>query len=208
MVTYSSEQRVELGAEMTKVVTTVRSRISDLRNRITNERALDKLMRFAGPLGWVSTFFTSTEDARNGALSALNTLQNGVNRLDSTSRMDVLEGRTEPRKWLAAMEELTRGVAAQARDLGDATTAAVLTAQYRDTERRFNEVLAKVTSTIEAIVDAAPAAAKKASDTIIAVSIGGGLLALAYILSPAISALRSGSKALSGTGSKRKKRRR
>jgi hypothetical protein len=133
----SASEVAELNAAMSSAISALRGTITKYKARIAGETALERLAMLFGPLGLAVQVFTSTDDAKRDLLGALNgTMTNIINRLDTSSRAEVLAGTLKPEKWVAAAKVVADGLTGIAKIYGDSTTLALLEATWVDFEKR------------------------------------------------------------------------
>lgn len=143
---YSPEQQLMLSTVMDQSITSIRGAISKLRNKITH--ASSAWLFLLGPISapFLSVQRYSTPDeTRRAVSSGLATIENIINtRIALTSRTAVLNGTLSPKKWMASMEELVKGVEAQAEYLQEGSLVNLVSSQWRETKAQMDRVWANI----------------------------------------------------------------
>lgn len=123
---------------MDNTIDVLRRSAASLKTRISMESSAEKLSALLGPLAWLTVnATTSSGDAKAAALSAMNTLNNIITRLATTSRDEVLAGTLPTEKWIASAEEVANGITAQAKIYNDEAIISVVTRQIEQAIKDF-----------------------------------------------------------------------
>lgn len=139
-----SDIQTELSDVMDRTVATMRQAVSDLRSRVQSDDNMDRLLALAGPTGWFASLFTSTSDARSAVLSSMATMDNIINRLDTSSRYEVLAGTEAPEKWLAGADPVVKGVNDIANIYTDNTTITLVAEAVAHAASDFEALVVKM----------------------------------------------------------------
>jgi len=197
---FTVAQQQELNSVMDSAVGAMNGAADSLRKRVALESAREVLLKLAGPAGWFTMAFTSTDDARAAALSGLKTIQNIIDRLNGPSRQAVLNGAEAPEKWLAASKTVLEGIQDQAKILGDSSLATFAGEQYAATKQAFADFLARAGQTLKETWDIAKYA--------LPIGIGVAAVAALFILPKVFALTPAGRIARAAVGGYSKKRRR
>jgi hypothetical protein len=193
---WTDMQKRELNYIMDNAVLSMRGAVSALENKIAQEARMDILLSLAG--AWLaSALFTSTDEARAGALSGLKTIKTIVARLDGPARQEVLAGTMAPEKWLGSSKVVLQGVKDQANILKDSSLASFAMEQYAATVQALKNFMEKAGRKFEEAFSFAKYA--------VPVAIGVAAIAAFFIVPKILRATPIGRLAI---GSYSKKRRR
>lgn len=132
----------QLNAQMDKVVAGLRSAITMTKLKVgatvIGQGALLSLIPLLGP--FVGEAASDSIDALN---SSLNSMTNVTNRLDGPDRTDVLAGRLDPLKWLAAAKILQQGIYDIGNTVKDSGPATNLWNTLQDAEKQIKQLVQK-----------------------------------------------------------------
>lgn len=126
-------------AAMDESVSALRWAITKIKLKLAVQIPSKLTLLAISPIGWVGSLFSNSEDMRNAAYSALNTYTNIVDRLDTSSRTDVLSGEESIDKWQAGADEVLKGISGLAKDLSEESTWQQTAATVSDSWERFKQ---------------------------------------------------------------------
>lgn len=132
------------GAAMSGAVAALQFAAGAVRARVSAERSIEVLSLLAGPMGFTVNFLTSTDEAKKAVLSGLKTIDSIIQRLNSSSREEVLNGTMDPAKWIASAKTVAEGISEQLKVLRESSTAANLSAQISLAIDDFKKLGAKL----------------------------------------------------------------